>query len=212
MCDMPHLALQDPAIKVYCHISKIKCCECVPRLINMCAMTHSSVCYRALQSRCAAAFPKKICHVPWLMNMCAMTHFCVCYSVLQSGCAAAYGQRYGANMCHDSSICVPWLIHMCAMTHKYVCHGSSMCVPIPMNMCAMTHQYVCRDLFVTLCTTGVMSHIWMSHVTQGPAIHVCCFISNVVLCIRVERWVMAHMTISRLLKIIRLFGEYRSLL
>jgi len=169
MCDMTHSYVW--------HVSFM----CVTWLIHLCDATHSHVWHDSF-----------IC-VTWLIHMWHMTHsyvrhdsfICVTWLIHMCDMTHSY-------MPHDSFI---WLIHMCDMTYPHVSHDSFTCVKwhdswvcatwhIQMSHTHITHAHSAEISFVEWrqkkqsCFTytwvmshipsseWVMSHTWMSHVTQ----------------------------------------------
>jgi len=205
MCDVTHTrCLHVGSNRLWCHYRcPLSSFLCVTWLIHMCDMTHSYVwhdsflCVTWRIHMCGMThsyvwYDSFIC-VIWIMHMCDMMHSCVwhdsliCVTWLIRICDMTHSYAW-----HDSFICVIRLIHMCDFTHFYVWHDSCICVTWLIYKCDMSHWFVWHDSYAAhnyrvamvmshiSCHTyeWVMSHIWMSHVTNmNESCHI--FLSNV---------------------------------
>ena len=161
---------------------------CVPRFIHLNDMTLAYVCYDAFGDMTHSY----VCHscVPWLIRKCAMIHSYVWHNSFI--CATPIIHRRAKThpyVRHHSFIRVPWLLHVCVMTHSYVRHDSlprvtwhdsytanidissehtlSLSLTHTHTYCALLDSWMRKGLNELRHTyEWVMTHTWMSHVTQ----------------------------------------------
>jgi len=119
-----------------------------------------------------------------------------------------------AYVCHDSFIHAPWLIHMqmdsiaAVKSPEITCHDPFIHVPWRIHTCTSIHSYMCHDPFT--CRWIREAAVKLMHMSaMGMCAMRMCAMHMCAMCLT-HRYGVA--TISRLLKIIRLFCRIPSLL